>query len=68
MLLTAKIVINLENSVTEEELDRNYERGCERCCTCGIHQRCDRCPVEPAYERMKELIKNIDRLKKDINW
>ena len=68
MLLTAKIVIELENSVTEEELEKKYENGCERCCCAGIHQKCDRCPVEPCYERMKNVLKNIDKLKKDINW
>lgn len=64
MKFTEVIVIRMENSTTREELEKIYQEGCNKCACSGIHQRCDRCPVEPTYERMINVVNLMEAIRK----
>ena len=44
-----------EQSWTPKEADRKFQRSCELCCSRGFHIRCDRCAIDCAHRRMKEV-------------
>ena len=64
MKFTEIVASRIENSKTSAELERNYTEGCKRCCNSGVNVRCDQCPVEPAYERMKNVVKLMEAIDK----